>query len=609
MYRITCDGYSLLDTRDEDLIVQGAKCKLEDNTVGEASFTIYRQHPNYDKMVMLKSVFEISDEFGAIFRGRMTEHTRDIKKGKAVDLEGAMAYFNDSVVRPYAFPDDFEEMASYISAKRSGNVVAYYLGWLIEQHNAQVADFQKFKLGTVTVADKNNNIVRASSEYPNTFEELKSKLFNSALGGHLCIRYEADGNYIDYLATFTERNTQGITYGENLRDITQTTDGKETYSAIIPRGAEIESEESTGNDYEGAYGTIVGTETVRKRITLADLADGNITSDIVKKGDTLYSKRAVAAYGWRYVPSDEAVWDDVTEVANLLDRGVDVLEGTATNIPNTIKCTAVDLHCTDAEVRSFRMYKKIPVYVAPHDINADFDITTLDLDLLNPQNTSITAGKTVLTMTALQEKRTNEVKQLLSKYVTRTQVAEGFKVTESLIEQNNENILLQVSETYATQSSVDSKIIVAKSQVMSSVSGTYASKEYVNGSLALEIVEAADGSHYSQLAADVNKIVFNSGQIEINTDIFGLNAATGRFCGWTLGEMKIPIAAGGKTTTSLAMSSPIETVVLPDGLNYNYRTWLTPYGVYITYEYDVTGGGTSPTYYLNKSWLEILKNS
>lgn len=525
MYRITCDGYTLLDTRDESLILKNPKVRLSDNTVGEASFTIYKKHPHYDNLAMLKSVFEISDEYGVIFRGRMTEHTRDIKKGKAVDLEGAMAYFNDSIVRPYTFPDDWEkedhpDHSSYAAAKAGGNVVEFYLAWLIKQHNAQVDAFQQFKLGTVTVTDPNNNIERSATEYPNTFEELKSKLFDSSLGGHLCIRYEADGNYIDYLAEYTEVNPQGITYGENLRDITQTTDGKETYSAIIPRGKEGQT--SNGDVYEGVYGTIEGGG--KQRLTIADLPDGDITSDIAKKGDVLYSKRAVAAYGWRYVPSSESVWDDVTQAENLQTKGVEVLEGKTTNIPNAIECKAVDLHCTDAEIRSFRMYKKIPVCVAPHDINADFDISTLDIDLLNPQNTSLIAGKTVVTMTELQEKQTNEFKQLLGSLVTKEQFDNGFKVTESFIEKTSQSIMAGVSGTYATKGEMT---------------------EYVDGSLALKIVEDEDGNRYSQLAADVGKIVFNTGEIEINSDYFTLTAdghITASGITITGGEVKIPLA-------------------------------------------------------------------
>lgn len=445
MYRITCDGYSLLDTRDENLILFKPKVALTDNAAGGASFTIYKNHPYYDRLAMMRSVFEISDEYGVIFRGRMTEHSKDIKKGKAVDLEGVMTFFNDSIVRPYTFPKDWEkeshpDHSGYVAAKASGNVVKFYLGWLIEQHNAQVDEFQRFKLGNVTVSDKNNYIERWTSEYPNTFEEIKSKLFDSALGGHICIRYEADGNYIDYLAEYTEVNQQGIVYGENLRDFSEVEDGKQAYSAIIPIGEETTVKTETGENYEGMYGTIVGEESVKVRLTITSLPDGDITDDIVKRGDMLYSKRAVAAYGWRYVPSAEATWDDVTLATNLQDRGVEVLEGSLTQIPKIIECTAVDLHCTDEQIRSFRMYKKIPVYVAPHGISADLDITKLDIDLLNPQNTKITAGKTIVAMTDLQAKQKDEVKTLVTK-----QTVELGKVEVATAE-NTKNISMVVTD-------------------------------------------------------------------------------------------------------------------------------------------------------------------
>ena len=149
----------------------------------------------------------------------MTEDSADVYNSKAVDLEGAMAYFNDSTVRPFSFPGDFAENAEYITAAESGNVIEFFLKWLIDRHNEQVQEFQRFKLGNVTVSDPNNYLSRSSTEYASTWETLKGKLFESALGGFLCIRYESDGNYIDYLSEFTLTNTQEIVFGENLRDL------------------------------------------------------------------------------------------------------------------------------------------------------------------------------------------------------------------------------------------------------------------------------------------------------------------------------------------------------------------------------------------------------
>ena len=322
MYQILCDGHVLYDPRDDELIVDNPKCKLGVNTVGSASFSIYATHPYYNFLKKLRSVFEIRQDGEAIFRGRMTEDTKDFDNIKAVDIEGVMAYFNDSIIRPFTFPEDFTNNEEYRTAAEGGNVVEFLVGWLIGQHNAQVQDFQQFKLGRVTVADANNYISRASTDYKSTWETLKNALFESALAGYLCIRYEEDGNYIDYLSDFELTNTQRIEYGENLLDLTNKSSGTSTYTAIIPLGAKVKNDDEEG--------------TPEKQVTIEGLADGAVSEDIIKKGDTLYSKSAVEEYGWIYAPPSESKWDDVTEPQNLLEKGTEWLAGTGIKLSNTL---------------------------------------------------------------------------------------------------------------------------------------------------------------------------------------------------------------------------------------------------------------------------------
>lgn len=389
MYYVTCDGFPLLDWRDDDLILVSPKVKLEVNTVGEGSFTIYKNHPYYDKLKKLKSVFEVSDETGVIFRGRATGDTIDFDHGMAVDLEGAMAFFNDSVVRPFHFPGDFEENADYITASESGNVIAFFLGWLIDNHNAQVEDFQKMKLGNVTVTDPNNYITRSSSGYSSTWEALKSKLFDSSLEGYLCIRYEEDGNYIDYISEFTEINSQEIVFGENILDLKDSTEASGTYSAIIPLGA--------------------------ADITIEGLVDGDITDDLVKSGDTIYSRSAVAEYGWVCAPTSETTWEDVTNDSNLLKKGAEWLANGGILVDHGVEVTAVDLHFTDAQIESLRIYKEVNVYSGPHGLSEKFPLSKLEIELLNPQNTKITVGKTIIPFTEKMGIQQEEVENKYSK--------------------------------------------------------------------------------------------------------------------------------------------------------------------------------------------------
>lgn len=378
MYRLKCDGFPLLDSRDDELALFAPQIKVEVNTVGEGSFTIYKDHPHFDKLVKLASVVEVFDEIGVIFRGRITNDTLDFDNGKAVDLEGAMAFFNDTIVRPYSFPGNYLEDPDYIAASESGNVIEFFLARLLDNHNQQADEAHRFKLGRVTVADPNNYLSRSNAEYSTTWDTLKEKLFDSALGGYLCVRYEDDGNYIDYLAEFELTNTQTIEFGENLLDLKHLSDAMETCSAILPLGKADDNE---------------------VRLTIADLEDGDVSDDIVKQGDFLYSKSARERCGGLvFVKPSEAVWDDVTDANNLMRKAAEYLAGTAVMFTDTVELSAVDLHFSDEEIQSFRIYRNVNVLSTPHGLAETYKLTKLEIDLLHPQNTKITVGETKLSL-------------------------------------------------------------------------------------------------------------------------------------------------------------------------------------------------------------------
>lgn len=388
MYQILCDGHILYDHRDDDLVVLNPKCKLEVNTVGEGSFTILANHPNYDKLHRLKSIFEIRQDDDIIFRGRMTDDSRDFNNQIDVDMEGVLGFTNDTVIPPFDVFKDFK-------VKPDENIVEVFLRWILARHNEQAEPWQKLKVGRVTVSDPNNTIARSSTDYASTWDTLKSKLFESSLGGYLVIRYEKDGNYVDYLSGFEDTNPQMVTFGENLLDLTRETDTSQTYSAILPLGTDANEENESSV------------------ITLESLPDGDLTDDLVKKGKFIYSKSAVEQYGWICVPVSESKWDDVTVVENLKKKAMDYLTGTAMLLSSTITIKAVDLNFTDDQIQSFRIYRDILVNSAAHGlVNAKYQLTQLDIDILNPQNTTITVGDTVRTLIDInkQEQSSNIAK-------------------------------------------------------------------------------------------------------------------------------------------------------------------------------------------------------
>ena len=520
-YQITCDGYVLYDPRDEELVVLSPKCKVEVNTVGEGSFVILPTHPYYTKLKRLRSIFEITQDGQTIFRGRMTDDSKDFNNMLDVDLEGVLGYTNDTIIEPFTFPDNF-------TVGEGENAVEVFLGWVLSQHNAQAESWQKLKLGTVTVSDPNNYITRSSTSNMTTWECLKSKLFGSSLGGYLLVRYEADGNYVDYLSELTLTNTQHVTFGENMLDITSASDASETYSSILPLGAEVE------------------TDGVRSRIDLSSLEDGDISDDLVKSGKFIYSKSAVSNYGWRCVPPKDSQWDDVNQVSNLKTKAAEYLVGSAMKLSNTITVKAVDLGFTDDEIQSFRAGRNVIVDYPEHGIDgASYPLTKLDIDLLNPQNTTITIGDTTKSMSGINDQNYNDS---IERIEHTAEVVEGVRgdvstvkgqviTLETSIETTAKEIVLGALQDYSEtgdlatlRQSVETQLRVMAEQITMNFNSTTESVEKVNGDLQSRFENLSKYIRFSVDGIEIGKDE-NSLKLMIDNDMIKFTQ-NGRTVGW-----------------------------------------------------------------------------
>lgn len=418
MYQITCDGHVLYDPRDEELSLIDPVCELAVNSTSSAHFTILHDHPRYQQLQKLKSVFTVYQDGEPIFRGRMTNDSRDFNNQLYVDLEGALGYTNDSIIKPFVYPDDMPPTP--------GNTVENFLRWVLTEHNNQVQPFQQIKVGTVTVEDPNNYIRRSCEEYQSTWDILKSRLLESQLGGYFVMRYEADGNYLDYFDEFPLTNLQEITFGENLLDLVHDRDATETYSVILPLGADLEDE---------------------GQVTIADLPDGYISADVVKSGLFIYSISAVEKYGWICCPVDMSTWDDVTEAANLQTKAVNQLTQFGVNVADTLTIQAIDLNCTDSQIESFRVGQNIRTVSTVHGVQGLFPLTELSISILSPQDTEITVGVTKSTLTdynAAQNDNTTQRIEHVGQLVT------GVQSGVSSLQQQVESVETSVSTTAET---------------------------------------------------------------------------------------------------------------------------------------------------------------
>lgn len=431
MYRLTYEDYILYDPRlatpEDRLIIRDPKVHLAVDKAGEMSFLLQPEHPYVDKIRKMRGVVELTDGATPIYRGRITRDTIDFYGVHTVETEGLLACLNDSIIEPFAYPEDFTEDAGYQEAAAAGNVVEYLFRWLLAKHNAQVSTEQQLKPGTCTVTDPNNYITRSSTDYQTTMEAIRSKLFGSSLGGHLLIRYETDGNYLDYYADLPLTNTQPVEFAANLLDLTAELDGTDIYTAILPLG--------------------------KDGLTIAELSDTDLTDDLVKSGKIIYSKSGIAAHG-RITRCIK--WDDVTVPANLQTKAKAALADNGLAMPETITVRAVDLGWQDA-VQHFRIGRMTLLASTPHGYRASYPLLELSPDILDPGNTQITMGATRATYTGTQieedrrrDEETNRREENI-KEDTRQQLDQVIRSTSQQItdlQRNVDSIILSALERY-----------------------------------------------------------------------------------------------------------------------------------------------------------------
>ena len=395
MFKITAQNrsgitYTLYDPRSPDLKLISPTCKTAVNKAGLLTFSVPLTHPHTDKIAKLDTVVTLWQDDAILFRGRALNDEWDLRGTRKIEVEGELAYLNDSV-QPLTVYHDM--------------TVAAYFAKLIELHNAQVDESRRFTVGQVTVTNSTDNVYR-QSDYESTMDALQDKLLNR-LGGYLVIRYGKDGTrYLDYLKEYGNVNSQRITASTNLLDMLHTVRGEDVATAIIPLGAQLDEDK-------------VGT--VTPRLTIAAANDGK---------DYIYDADAVAKWGWIY---KVVVHNDITLVENLLRAGYADLEA-AKYLRGSIEVDAVDLHLVDSSVERIKLGDMI-LFLAPGSATPiSMLVSEIDLPVDEPGDATYTLGTSYRTMTEQQvdarkdlgeqlelmrdetNKRTDKVQQELTDY-------------------------------------------------------------------------------------------------------------------------------------------------------------------------------------------------
>lgn len=432
MYRIYADETLIYDSTLDDYIITKGQITKEVNKSGSFVFTIYQDHPYYDKLQKLKTIITVYKNEKIVFRGRILNDSIGFFKAKTFTCEGELSFLLDSIQRPYTFTGSPEKL--FIQ--------------FISNHNSSIDEVKNFAIGEITVKDDNDYINRSNSSYDNTLTNIKDHLIKTHEGYLHITRGDNQKPILNWFADFPYMSQQNINFGENLLDFVKTNSAENIATAIIPLGAKIKSESEEETE-----------EAEEKRLTIESV-NGGI--------DYIYDPVAVAKYGWIFKVE---TWDDVTEPANLLRKG----QASLNNIikqNTTIEVKAIDLALMDRSIDSFELGDYINIISEPHGLNDKLLLKKQTLDLLKPDNDKITLGYTYSTFTdkSLSSNTQNDtiikrVETIENSYAINTVIASELETMRSLITQTGESISSEVSGNYVTNDKLVSEILTVFEQL------------------------------------------------------------------------------------------------------------------------------------------------
>lgn len=408
MYSIYADGILIYSPSVTQFSLYDIVLNMEDNSAGTLQFNMTSEHPSFSMLKKLATLITVKNGDTVLWKGRIISDDQDINNIKKIQCEGKMAFLNDSIFPAFDFSGSPEKLFQDI----------------IQNHNDQVSARQRFLIGNVTVKDNNDYIVRSSINDARTWAALKDKCFQSSLGGHLRIRYEADGDYIDWLEDYTEVSGQPITFGKNIIDLLVNTSATETFTAIRPKGALVD-------------------ETGTERINIKSVNDGR---------DYIVDEEKAAEYGVIFASPDESIWEDVTLPENLLQKAWARLKA-GTSLKKTIDVRAVDLNLTDAEIEALKVCTYVQVISHLHGIAEYYLLSRAEIHMDAPEHTQYTLGTVKATFTDTSKTQFANVVQTVGaaipSAVSQLKNDEGFVTEQTVVKVIKESTVsptVEVSE-------------------------------------------------------------------------------------------------------------------------------------------------------------------
>lgn len=356
MYTFLLDGKTLYYPGDRLCTLTGdPEIKLAIGQAGSCELTIPPTNPLYNSVQLRKSMLTVMRDNAEVFCGEVREATRDRNNCLKVYAVGELAFLQDSIQPQHYYGDV---------------TPTNFMQSVLNVHNGIVEERKRFSMGYTTVTsgyDRNAKVTDRNA----TLDALREQLVGN-LGGCLRIRKQNGTRYLDYvtLSDYGSANRQGINFGENLLDYSETLTASDIVTCIVPLGKRLDSADDSQGDFESRV----------------DIKSVNNNLDYLTASQTVLNR-----FGniWKVV-----TFDDLESPSELKSAGQDWLTK-AQYETLRLKVTAVDLSLLDSSMDSMKLGDRIPCKAEPYGLHITLPIIEQTIHPLSPQKDTIVLSATL----------------------------------------------------------------------------------------------------------------------------------------------------------------------------------------------------------------------
>lgn len=359
-------------SRKGNKILSGS-IKQAQNAINEFTFVIPMQNDLYQKLIPFQSIVQVVNLYDeeVEFEGRVLSISNKMTSTgfvQEVVCEDFLSFLHDST-------QHFQKL------KNTG--AEAYLREILNQHNAQVEDYKRIYLGSVTVKSLTDKPWRYLG-YESTWDTIRERIVAN-IGGYLTLRRENDVFHLDWTSSIGESQESPIQLGRNIKSASREVSFDGIATQIMPIGAdEKNSDGSSSSDKEEQ-----GSDVTRKQIDISSVNGGKMW---------LEDAELVVKFGIIRKP---VIWTEIDSPSVLKSRGLQYLRNQKIALAKWT-VAAVERYLIDSRYVKFKIGNTHPILNAPLSGIEKLQIIEKKIDILNPQSVDLVIGSKSQSLSAYQ---------------------------------------------------------------------------------------------------------------------------------------------------------------------------------------------------------------